>query len=160
LPISYIKTPTRALKMKRDPTFIGVVQDVFGSTVTVELNDDTATGLGFVAGEGYRIGQVGSFVRIPLGFVDLYGVVSQVGAGAAPDSGEERRAYGNRWIKVQMVGEGQRGGRFERGISQHPTVDDRVHVVTHADLAAIYGAADPQDYVPIGHLASAEAILR
>ncbi|MEA1607234.1 ATP-binding protein [Pseudomonas spirodelae] len=144
--------------MKRDPTFIGVVQDVFGSTVTVELNDDTATGLGFVAGEGYRIGQVGSFVRIPLGFVDLYGVVSQVGAGAAPDSGDERRAYGNRWIKVQMVGEGQRGGRFERGISQHPTVDDRVHVVTQADLAAIYGAVDPQDYVPIGHLASAEAI--
>ncbi|MEX5683052.1 ATP-binding protein [Pseudomonas silesiensis] len=144
--------------MKRDPTFIGVVQDVFGSTVTVELNDDTATGLGFVGGEGYRIGQVGSFVRIPLGFVDLYGVVSQVGAGAAPDSGDERRAYGNRWIKVQMVGEGQRGGRFERGISQHPTVDDRVHVVTHADLAAIYGAVDPQDYVPIGHLASAEAI--
>lgn len=148
----------QALAMNRDPTFIGVVQDVFGSTVTVELNDDTATGLGFVGGEGYRIGQVGSFVRIPLGFVDLYGVVSQVGAGAAPDSGDDRRAYGNRWIKVQMVGEGQRGGRFERGISQHPTVDDRVHVVTHADLAAIYGAVDPQDYVPIGHLASAEAI--
>jgi hypothetical protein len=144
--------------MRRDPTFIGVVQDVFGSTVTVELNDETATGLGFVDGEGYRIGQVGSFVRIPLGFVDIYGVVSQVGAGAAPESGDERRAYGNRWIKVQMVGEGQRGGRFERGISQHPTVDDRVHVVTQADLAAIYGAADPQDYVAIGHLASAEAI--
>jgi hypothetical protein len=144
--------------MKRDPTFIGVVQDVFGSTLTVELNDDTATGLGFVAGEGYRIGQVGSFVRIPLGFVDLYGVVSQVGAGAAPESGDDKRVYGNRWIKVQMVGEGLRGGRFERGISQHPTVDDRVHVVTQADLAAIYGAIDPQDYVPIGHLASAEAI--
>lgn len=144
--------------MRRDPTFIGVVQDVFGSTVTVELNDDTATGLGFVAGEGYRIGQVGSFVRIPLGFVDLYGVVSQVGAGAAPDTDTERRMYGNRWIKIQMVGEGQRGGRFERGISQHPTVDDRVHVVTQTDLAAIYGAVDPQDYVPIGHLASAEAI--
>lgn len=144
--------------MKPDPTFIGIVQDVFGSTVTVELNDDTATGLGFVAGEGYRIGQVGSFVRIPLGFVDLYGVVSQVGAGAAPDSGDDKRAYGNRWIKVQMVGEGQRGCRFERGISQHPTVDDRVHVVTQADLAAIYGAGDPQDYVPIGYLASAEAI--
>ncbi|HDS1201892.1 TPA: ATP-binding protein [Shewanella algae] len=144
--------------MMRDPTFIGKVQDVFGSTVTVELNDDTATGLGFVAGEGYRIGQVGSFVRIPLGFVDLYGVVSQVGAGAAPHSNDESRAYGNRWIKVQLVGEGLRGGRFERGISQHPTVDDRVHVVTQSDLAAIYGAVDPQDYVSIGHLASAEAI--
>jgi hypothetical protein len=69
-----------------------------------------------------------------------------------------QRIYGNRWVKIQMVGEGTRGGRFERGISQHPTVDDRVHVVTQADLAAIYGAVDPQDFVPIGHLASAEAI--
>lgn len=144
--------------MHRDPTFIGTVQDVHGATATVELSEETVTGLGFVHGEGYRIGQVGSFVRIPLGFVDLYGVVSQVGAGAAPESGDNQRSFGNRWIKVQMVGEGQRGGRFERGISQHPTVEDRVHIVTQADLQAIYGAGDPQDYVSVGHLASAEAI--
>lgn len=56
--------------MLRDPTFIGTVQDVHGASVTVELSNDTVTGLGFVHGEGYRIGQVGSFVRIPLGFVD------------------------------------------------------------------------------------------
>lgn len=48
-----------------------------------------------------------------------------------------------------MVGEGQRGGRFERGISQHPTIEDRVHIVTEADLIAIYGAGDPQDFVSI-----------
>ena len=116
------------------------------------------TGLGFVHGEGYRIGQVGSFVRIPLGFVDLYGVVSQVGAGAAPERDEDQKVYGNRWVKVQMVGEGQRGGRFERGISQHPTIEDRVHIVTEADLLAIYGSGDPQDFVSVGHLASAESI--
>jgi DNA helicase HerA-like ATPase len=156
---SYLDLPMmRVRPMQRDPTFIGTVQDVHGSTLTVELNDETVTGLGFVHGEGYRVGQVGSFVRIPLGFVELYGVVSQVGAGAAPESEEGARVYGNRWVKVQMIGEGQRGGRFERGISQHPTVDDRVHIVTQADLLAIYGAGDPQDYVAVGHLASAEAI--
>lgn len=144
--------------MQRDPTYIGTVQDVHGSTITVELSEDTVTGLGFVHGEGYRIGQVGSFVRIPLGFVDLYGVVSQVGAGAAPERDEERKLYGNRWVKVQMVGEGQRGGRFERGISQHPIIEDRVHIVTEADLLSIYGSGDPQDFVAIGHLASAESI--
>ena len=30
---------------------------------------------------GYRIGQVGSFVRVPLGYIDLFGVVAKVGAG-------------------------------------------------------------------------------
>lgn len=144
--------------MRSDPTFIGKVQDVNGASVTVELSDETVTGLGFVHGEGYRIGQVGSFIRIPLGFVDLYGVVSQVGAGAAPKSENMERSFGNRWIKVQMVGEGQRGIAFQRGISQHPTIDDAVHIVTEADLKSIYGAGDPQDFVSIGHLASAESI--
>lgn len=144
--------------MLRDPTFIGTVQDVHGATITVELSPETVTGLSFVHGEGYRIGQVGSFVRIPLGFVDLYGVVSQVGAGAAPERDQEEKAFGNRWVKVQMVGEGQCGGLFERGISQHPTIEDHVHIVTEADLRAIYGAGDPDDFVAVGHLASAESI--
>ncbi len=144
--------------MLRDPTFIGTVQDVHGASVTVELISDTVTGLSFVDGQGYRIGQVGSFVRIPLGFVDLYGVVSQVGAGAAPVKEQDERSFGNRWVRVEMVGEGLRGGHFERGLSQHPTIDDRVHLVTEKDLKAIYGATDPQDHVSIGHLASAESI--
>lgn len=144
--------------MSLDPTFIGTVQDVMGASVTVELGSETVTGLSFVHGEGYRIGQVGSFVRIPLGFVNLYGVVSQVGAGAAPAGEEKERIYGNRWIKIQMVGESRRGGVFQRGISQHPTIDDRVHIVTETDLREIYGSGDPWDYVSIGHLASAESI--
>src|SRR5207249_2650239 len=148
----------RETMMHRDPTLIGTVQDVTGATITVELGDETATGLSFVNGEGYRIGQVGSFVRIPLGYVDLYGVVSQVGAGAAPVREGDAHPYGNRWLRVQLVGEGRRGGRFERGVSQHPTIEDRVHVVTEADLRAIYGRGNPDDFAAGGHWASAEPI--
>lgn len=144
--------------MPNDPTLIGTVQDVKGATVTVKLRDETVTGLSFVNGEGYRIGQVGSFVRIPLGFVDLYGVVSQVGAGAAPLREAESYPYGNQWLQVQLVGEGTRRGRFERGVSQHPTIYDKVHIVTEADLRAIYGPGEPDDFVSVGHLASAESI--
>lgn len=144
--------------MPNDPTMIGTVQDVNGATIRVELTNDTVTGLSFVNGEGYRIGQVGSFVRIPLGFVDLYGVVSQVGAGAAPIQEGNQIPYGNRWLQVQLVGEGSRGGRFERGVSQHPTIEDRVHIVTEADLRGIYGPGEPNDFVAVGHLASAESI--
>lgn len=144
--------------MSNDPTLIGTVQDVNGATLRVELTNDTVTSLSFVNGEGYRIGQIGSFVRIPLGFVDLYGVVSQVGAGAAPIQEGNQIPYGNRWLQVQLVGEGSRGGRFERGVSQHPTIEDRVHIVTEADLRAIYGPGEPSDFVAVGHLASAESI--
>jgi hypothetical protein len=144
--------------MRPDPTLIGTVQNVTGATVTVRLTEETVTGLSFVHGESYRIGQVGSFVRIPLGFIDLYGVVSQVGAGAAPQIADGDTNYGNRWITVQLVGEGRRSRRFERGLSIHPTIEDRVHLVTEDDLRAIYGPGEPDDFVSIGHLASAESI--
>jgi len=144
--------------MRADPTLIGTVQDVAGTTVSVALTSGTATGLSFVAGESYRIGQVGSFVRIPLGYTSLFGIVSQVGAGAAPQREAESNPWGNQWLTVQLVGERGRAGRFERGVSQHPTINDPVHIVTEDDLRAIYGPGDPVDFVPVGHLASAESI--
>ena len=56
------------------------------------------------------------------------------------------------------MGEGGRAGHFERGISQHPTINDAVHIVTEDDLREIYGPGDPVDFVTVGHLASAESI--
>jgi len=144
--------------MRHDPTFIGTVQDVAGTSVSVALASETATGLSFFKGESYRIGQVGSFVRIPLGYTSLFGIVSQVGAGAAPKTEGDIHPWGNQWLKVQLVGERGREGRFERGVSQHPTINDAVHIVTEEDLREIYGPGDPVDFVTVGHLASAESI--
>jgi hypothetical protein len=144
--------------MRTDPTLIGTVQDVTGTAVSVSLASETATGLSFFKGESYRIGQVGSFVRIPLGYTSLFGIVSQVGAGAAPNTQEDNRPWGNQWLKVQLVGERGREGRFERGVSQHPTINDTVHIVTEEDLREIYGPGDPVDFVAVGHLASADSI--
>ena len=144
--------------MRPDPTLIGAVQDVTGTAVTVSLVSETVTGLSFYKGESYRIGQVGSFVRIPLGYTSLFGIVSQVGAGAAPKGDADTRPWGNQWLKVQLVGERGREGRFERGVSQHPTINDTVHIVTQDDLQEIYGPGDPTDFVPVGHLVSADSI--
>jgi uncharacterized protein len=144
--------------MRADPTLIGTVQDVAGTSVSVALASETATGLSFYKGESYRIGQVGSFVRIPLGYTSLFGIVSQVGAGAAPKTDGDSRPWGNQWLRIQLVGERGREGRFERGVSQHPTINDAVHIVTEEDLREIYGPGDPVDFVSVGHLASAESI--
>jgi DNA helicase HerA-like ATPase len=126
--------------------------------VSVSLISETVTGLSFYKGETYRIGQVGSFVRIPLGYTSLYGIVSQVGAGAAPATEGDTRPWGSQWLRVQLVGEKGREGKFERGVSQHPTINDTVHIVTEEDLQEIYGPGDPVDFVAVGHLASAESI--
>ena len=144
--------------MKGSSTLIGSVQDVSGTSVSVALVTDTVTGLSFYKGEAYRIGQVGSFVRIPLGYTSLFGLVSQVGAGAAPVREGASEPESNQWLRVQLVGERGREGRFERGVSQHPTINDAVHIVTEADLRDIYGPGDPIDFVRVGHLASADSI--
>lgn len=144
--------------MRPDPTLIGTVQDVAGTSVSVSLVSESATGLSFFKGESYRIGQVGSFVRIPLGYTSLFGIVSQVGAGAAPKTDGDTLPWGNQWLRVQLVGERGREGKFERGVSQHPTINDAVHIVTEEDLREIYGPGDPVDFVTVGHLASAESI--
>lgn len=140
-------------------TVIGTVQDVSGTTVSVTLNSDQSSGLSFVNGQGYRIGQIGSFVKIPVGYIELFGIVSQVGASAIPPSLASESNDSHRWMTVQLIGEGYRGGRFQRGISQYPTIDDDVHLVSEADLASIYGRTSEQNhYVKVGHIAGSESI--
>lgn len=141
-----------------DPTRLGTVEDVTGSKVTVKLSDDTAHGILFARGEGYRVGQVGSFVRIPAGYVDLFGIVAQVGAGAAPPLPDQSIVLGSRWLRIELVGEGRHGGKFERGISQYPSIGDSVHVVTERDLKSVYAPGDIESHVAIGRVASSEGI--
>jgi DNA helicase HerA-like ATPase len=134
------------------------VQDVQGATISVALDQGTVSGLAFIDGHGYRIGQIGSFVRISIGFDDLFGIVSQVGAGAVPEALVKSEPYGNRWLRVQLIGEARRSGEFKRGISQYPTIGDEAHLVSEHDLARIYGRQDAPNYVRVGSLASTESV--
>src|SRR5882724_7663658 len=144
--------------MPNSPTLLGTVQDVQGATISIALHKDTVSGLTFIDGHGYRIGQIGSFVRVSIGFIDLFGIVSHVGAGAVPEALVTTEPYGYRWIKVQLIGEGKRAGEFKRGISQYPTIGDEAHLVTEQDLARLYGRPEAPNFVKIGTLASAESI--
>ncbi|MBI2168999.1 MAG: ATP-binding protein [Actinobacteria bacterium] len=144
--------------MSADPTYLGTVQDVAGATVSVALDASTGSGLLFVDGQPYRIGQVGSFVRIPLGFTDLIGIVSQAGAGAVPANLASADPYGHRWLTVQLIGEGTADRPFSRGISLLPSIGDPAHIVTETDLVRVYGRPDSAERIAIGRVASAMAI--
>ena len=140
-----------------DPTFLGAVAAVSGATVNVKLTASLASGLAIIGGHTYRVGQVGSFVRIPQGYQDLYGIVSEIGATAAPaqlDTKDDPET--GRWMRVQLAGE-LIGNIFERGINQHPNINDAVHLVTDSDLRRIYGN-NAFGEVVIGSLSSAENI--
>lgn len=144
--------------MNSKETYMGNVEDVNGSTVRLSLSKESLTGFVYIEGQGYRIGQIGSFVRIPIGFVDLYGVVSQVGASAVPENQKNDNPSGNRWMTIQLIGEGQRSGVFQRGLSQYPTIGDEVHLVSEKELKNIYGEPDKPYFVKLGHISNAESI--
>jgi DNA helicase HerA-like ATPase len=142
--------------MNSIPTLLGYVASVTGSTVSVHLEESVASGLAIIDGTTYRVGQVGSFVRIPLGYQDLYGIVSEVGVNAAPEAIRAPSLDGTGWMRIQLVGESI-GDSFERGISQNPNVNDSVHIVTEKDLVRIYGRTGLGQVV-VGRLSSAENI--
>lgn len=97
-------------------------------------------------------------MRIPQGFINLYGIIVQIGADAVPESMKTDINAGVRWMTIQLVGEGAKGQPFERGISQYPMIDDEVYIVTEDDLINIYGREQGAEFVQVGTISGAENI--
>ncbi|MCP4603485.1 MAG: ATP-binding protein [Proteobacteria bacterium] len=143
--------------MKQEaPTMIGRVDSVKGGVVTIRLRDDVPTFM-MVDGRSYRMGQVGAFLRIPLGYTQLYAVCTLVGAAAAPQSEETGSPPGHRWLSATLFGESI-SGIFERGVSQYPTIEDEVHLVSPQDMRVIYGSTKVERSITVGHIAAASGI--
>lgn len=143
--------------MKNDsPTLIGHVDSVKGGTVTIRLCDGLPTFM-TVDGHSYRVGQVGAFLRIPLGYTQLYGVCTLQGAAAVALNTSSPVPHGNRWLSASLFGESI-GGVFERGVSQYPTIEDEVHLVTPQDMRIIYGSLEKNRAVTVGHIAASSGI--
>ncbi|MDD3467235.1 MAG: hypothetical protein PHE67_08815, partial [Campylobacterales bacterium] len=64
--------------MRSDVTFLGQVINVNSNTVEVKISDEIPSAAPIVEGKLYRIGQIGTFVKFPIGSLSLYGVVSSV----------------------------------------------------------------------------------
>jgi DNA helicase HerA-like ATPase len=127
------------------------------------MSDSVKSNSPIIDGMVYRIGQIGSFLKIPLGYTSLYGIVTQIGADAIPDKisdaikGDFNLMGNQQWLSMTLVGE-QIGQRFERGISQSPTTGDAVHIVTIQDLEVVYGGYDEHSSINIGHISVSESL--
>ena len=137
--------------LSNDPTYLGTIAEVSGSAVRVALARSVASGMSMIKGQMYRVAQVGSFVRIPQGYQDLVGIVSQVGATAVPD-GTEPLIDTGKWMKVELVGE-ILGQTFERGVSQYPNISDPVHLAVEDHMRRVYDV-DDEGHIRIGSISS------
>jgi len=88
-------------------------------------------------GGTYRVGQLGSYVTIPLSDRVLVGFVTRSGrqdlavADIAPQC----------VMRVQLLGE-VKDGRFIRGVNESPIIGDDVWVAVRKDFDAIFGSFD------------------
>lgn len=148
--------------MKNKETEIGEIISVSGNTITVQLLNTVKSNMPVINGIVYRIGQIGSFLKVPLGYANLYGIVTQIGTAAIPDKlkieEQDFSKINNRqFLNIALIGE-QIGRKFERGVSQSPTTGDKVHLVTIEDLDIIYGGYNKNNSITVGNISISESL--
>lgn len=142
--------------MKTEATYLGQVIRVDSGTVEVEVSYTIPSSAPIIRGRVHRIGQVGTFVKIPVGGIVIYGIVASVSnAPSNPTDTANTARWGSRYLSIQLVGEKMGDDAFEKGIGSYPTINDEVHVVTEDDLRNIYGAKD-KGTIELGRHASSE----
>lgn len=128
--------------MKSDSTYLGKVIRVDSSAVEVEVSSEIPSAAPIINGRLYKIGQIGTFVKMPMGNITLYAIVSAVSDRpfAADSEGETRSS--SKFLSIQLIGEKIGDNIFEKGIGTYPTIGDEVHLVIEKDLFEIYGERD------------------
>jgi len=148
---------------KNKETLVGKIISINGNRISVKMTESLKSTMPIINGIVYRVGQIGSFLRIPLGYANLYGIVTQIGADAIPEPLkevaliEDGRNLSTRWFSLVLIGE-RIGNKFERGVTQFPTVGDEVHLVTLDDLNIIYGGFDDSNSITVGNISVSESL--
>jgi len=144
-------------------TLVGHIISIDGNRISVKMTENLKSTMPIIDGLLYRVGQIGSFLRIPLGYANLYGIVTQIGADAIPESLKEialqegESNFSKRWMSLVLMGE-RVGNKFERGVTQFPTAGDEVHLVTIDDLNIIYGGFDEKNSIIVGNISVSESL--
>lgn len=141
--------------MKTDSTYLGLVIRVDSSTVEVEISNEIPSAAPIIKGRLYKIGQIGTFVKMPMGNISIYGIVSAVSNRPMKDEEGTIVSSGSRFLSVQLIGEKIGDAAFEKGIGTYPTINDEVHLVVESDLFEIYGERD-KGSIEIGKHSSSE----
>lgn len=125
--------------MKTDSTYLGQVIRVDSSNVEVEVSASIPSAAPIINGRLYKIGQIGTFVKMPMGNITIYAIVSAVSdrPSNADIDGVER--INSKFLSIQLIGEKIGDNDFEKGIGTYPTIGDEVHLVIERDLFEIYG---------------------
>ncbi len=114
--------------------YIGVVSTVNSAIVSILLDPKITTLKREINGKTYYIGQIGTYVLIPMGTLVLIGLVSELKKKDVDVDGQGQQRY---ILYVSMVGT-VKSGRYERGVSVFPVSDTPVYLAEDVDLSIAF----------------------
>ena len=113
---------------------IGNVIEVNSERIIVEISNELDNYNIIHKGNLYRIGQVGSFVKIINGLSCLYGVVESF--STFMQSGDI--TINKKVINVSLLGYRTISGEFESGAKITPSIDDSAYIIDEEDIEIIF----------------------
>ena len=126
------------------PDLLGRVVGVTGSQATVELDQRAPS---------KEKATVGKFLGLMTGRALLVGMITEVGEHAQGGNGSSQSF--RKVARLDLLGEiraaGEGSARFQRGITEYPTIGDSAIMLGERELRVVYGHAD-SDHAHIGDL--------
>lgn len=113
---------------------IGCVIEVNSERVTIEVSNEINNYNIIHNGNLYRIGQIGSFIKIITGMSVLYGVVESFSTFVQNGN----IALDKKVLMVALLGYRTVTGEFERGTKITPSIDDAAYIIDEEDVETIF----------------------
>jgi DNA helicase HerA-like ATPase len=113
---------------------IGVVTGVTSGTLTAVVDSEIKTLSRELNGKVYYIGQIGSYVLVPVAKIIVVAMVSEF---RKIDFSENGKLTQRCIMELSLVGT-VKAGRYERGVSLIPPVDSPIFIAEDADLTAVF----------------------
>lgn len=133
-----------------NPLVIGKIKSVSGYSAEVMLRDDLKGMYLTHEGRLYSIGQIGSYLVIPVAHEKIVGIVSEIKMLTVQnESGEQIIKSDKKIISLQLVGSIS-NNKFERGIGTYPLVEDDVCLADENDFKTIFEGQEKGRNIEIG----------
>ena len=126
---------------------LGIVKEVDDTTVVVLLDREITNMTKKIGERIYYVGQIGSYVLIPIGAIYVIGIVSAI---KKVETREDGVSFIQFLMTVTLVGT-IRKGKYETGVSVLPTVEMVVYLLEDKDIKSIFAAYQQYNF-SIGQL--------
>lgn len=116
---------------------LAVIYSINSSTAVALLDDSIASMERTLSGKTYRLGQIGSFVVVPVGDTSVMGMVTRVRLSDRFQGGSGDIVKAKKEMEIQLIGSVVKG-RFEKGIASFPAIGADVFMTDDSDMTSLF----------------------